>query len=151
MKTFLSRRDFLRLAGTASLISLTPSVRRLTQEKFQVIDRPNIIIILFDALSARHLSLYGYPRKTSPNLERFAQRATVYHQHHSAANFTTPSTASLFTGTNPYTHRVFAINGMVPTGLRPYNMLSTLELVYPEAALVQNMYADLILYQLRES
>ena len=150
MKTILSRRDFLRLAGTASLISLTPSVQRLTQENFQAIDRPNIIIILFDALSTRHLSLYGYPRKTSPNLERFAQRATVYHQHHSAANFTTPSTASLFTGTNPYTHRVFAINGMVPTGLRPYNMLSTLESVYPEAALVQNMYADLILYQLRE-
>ena len=150
MKTILSRRDFFRLAGTVSLLSLKPSVQRLTKGNFQAIDRPNIIIILFDALSARHLSLYGYPRRTSPNLDRFAQRATVYHQHHSAANFTTPSTASLFTGTNPYTHRVFAINGMVPTGLRPYNMLSTLKSAYPEAALVQNMYADLILYQLRE-
>lgn len=150
MKTVLTRRDFLRLAGAASLLSLAPSVQRLTRGRYQAINRPNIIIILFDALSARHLSLYGYPRKTSPNLERFAQRATVYHQHHSAANFTTPSTASLFTGVNPYTHRVFAINGMVPAGIRPINLLSTLEPAYPQAALVQNMYADLILYQLRE-
>jgi arylsulfatase A-like enzyme len=146
----LSRRDFLRLAATLSLLPLAPSVNRLAKGLFQPVDRPNIIIILFDALSARHLSLYGYPRKTTPNLERFAQRSTVFHQHHSAANFTTPSTASLFTGAYPFTHRVFAINGMVANRIRPYNLLNTLHPAYPEAALVQNMYADLVLYQLRE-
>ena len=132
------------------MLPFAPSINRLAKGMFQPADRPNIIIILFDALSARHLSLYGYPRKTSPNLERFAQWATVYHQHHSAANFTTPSTASLFTGTYPFTHRVFSINGMVASGIRPNNLLNTLQPAYPEAALVQNMYADLIVYQLRE-
>ena len=53
--------------------------------------RPNIIIILFDAMAALNLSLYGYQRKTTSNFERLAQRSTVYHAHHSAANFTTPS------------------------------------------------------------
>lgn len=151
MTTSFSRRDFLRLAGSLSLLPFVPAVDRLAKGYFQAFERPNIIVILFDALSARHLSLHGYPRQTSPNLERFAQRATVYQQHHSAANFTTPSTASLFTGTYPFTHRVFAINGMVTEDIRPYNLLNTLQPAYPEAALVQNMYADLILYQLREN
>jgi arylsulfatase A-like enzyme len=150
MTRTLSRREFLRLATSLSLLPLVPSINRLEKGLSQAVDRPNIIIILFDALSARHLSLYGYPRKTTPNLERFAQRAIVFHQHHSAANFTTPSTASLFTGAYPFTHRVFAINGMVTTGIRPYNLLNTLHSAYPESALVQNIYADLILYQLRE-
>lgn len=150
MTASISRRDFLRIAGSVSLLPFVASVNRLAKGIIQDSDRPNVIIILFDALSARHLSLYGYPRQTSPNLERFAKRATVYHQHHSAANFTTPSTASLFTGTYPFTHRVFAINGMVNPVLRPNNLLNTLQPAYPEAALVQNMYADLVLYQLRE-
>jgi arylsulfatase A-like enzyme len=150
MKQTISRRDFLRLAGTLSLLPIVQPINRLVKGSLPADGRPNIIVVLFDALSARHLSLYGYPRQTSPNLERFAQRGTVYHQHHSAANFTTPSTASLFTGVYPFTHRVFAINGMVVDTVRPYNLLNTLHPNYREAALAQNMYADLVLYQLRE-
>jgi arylsulfatase A-like enzyme len=150
MTNSYSRREFLQLAGSLSLLPFVATIDRLAKRLEPAPDRPNLIIILFDALSARHLSLYDYPRQTSPNLERFAQRATIFHQHHSAANFTTPSTASLFTGTYPFTHRVFAINGMVTDIIRPNNLLNTLQPAYPEAALVQNMYADLILYQLRE-
>jgi arylsulfatase A-like enzyme len=146
----LSRRDFLRLVATLSLVPAVPALSRLAKVLSQSEPRPNVIIILFDALSARHLSLYGYPRQTSPNLERFARIATVYRQHHSAANYTTPSTASLFTGTYPFTHRVFGINGMVAPLVCPHNLLNTLQPVYTEAALVQNMYADLIVYQLHE-
>ena len=150
MGTNLTRRDFLHLAGSLALYPLVKGVERWVNPPGESMPAPHIVIILFDALSARHLSLYGYPRKTSPNLERFAQQATVYHQHHAAANFTTPSTASLLTGAYPFSHRVFAINGLVSAGIRPANLLNTLAPVYSEAALVQNMYADLILYQLRE-
>jgi choline-sulfatase len=69
--------------------------------------KPNILIVLFDAWSAPHLPIYGYARDTTPNLTRLAERAVVYHQHYSTANFTTPGTASLLTGVYPWTHRAF--------------------------------------------
>ncbi len=62
---------------------------------------PNIIVLVFDAMSADNLSLYGYRRETSPNFERLAQRSNVYHSHYSAGSFTTSGTASLLTGLYP--------------------------------------------------
>jgi len=106
MKNKLSRRDFLKLASGLALIpvldrsglsSLFNPTRRSNADQNQ----PNIIIILQDAFSANHLSLHGYKRQTTPNLDRFAEHAIVYHAHHSASNQTTTSTASLFTGHIP--------------------------------------------------
>ena len=108
---------------------------------------PNIIIILFDALSATNLSLYGYARKTCSNLERLAKRSILYHRHHSAGNFTAPSTASLFSGTYPWDYHVFSLSGMVKPDVRPINLMNLLPEHYEQAALVQNMYADILLYQ----
>jgi len=72
-----------------------------------------VLVIVFDALSAYNLSLYGYPRETTPNLARLAGRAIVYHNHFAGGNFTTPGTASLLTGTLPWTHRAFRYNARV--------------------------------------
>ncbi|MDH5646998.1 MAG: sulfatase-like hydrolase/transferase, partial [Candidatus Heimdallarchaeota archaeon] len=77
------------------------------------INKQNILIIVFDTLSAENISLYGYARETMPNLSRIADRATVYHQHYAGGPFTTPGTASLLTGTYPWTHRAFGIQGKV--------------------------------------
>ena len=35
--------------------------------------RPNVILIAIDTMRAGHLSCYGHPRKTTPNLDRFAE------------------------------------------------------------------------------
>lgn len=67
----------------------------------------NVIVIVFDTLSAHHIQLYGYDRETMPNLTRLADHATVYHNHYAGGSFTTPGTASLLTGTYPWTHRAF--------------------------------------------
>ena len=65
----------------------------------------NIIIIVFDAFSAYHISLYGYQRETAPNISRLAERAIVYHNHYAGGNYTTPGTASLLTGAQPWPSR----------------------------------------------
>ena len=36
--------------------------------------RPNIILLGIDSLRADHMSCYGYPRLTTPHMDRFAQR-----------------------------------------------------------------------------
>ena len=105
----ISKREFLKL-----LAILPPSVF-LSQSFLRKPDRPiqnpeakNVLVIVFDALSAKNISLYGYPRQTMPNLARIAQKGTVYHNHYAGGNWTVPGTASLLTGTYPWTHRAFS-------------------------------------------
>jgi len=107
----LSRRDFLRLAGLASGGVALPSLLRVVPAtQPAAADRKNVLIVVFDAFSAYHLSLYGYGRETTPNITRLADRAIVYHNHFAAANWTVPGTAALLTGVLPWTHRAFNIN-----------------------------------------
>ena len=80
----LSRRDFLKLASLASLSMLNLPVTH-PEKRQQILAQaqpPNILVLVFDALSAHNMSLYGYPRQTTPNLERLAQKATVFHRHY---------------------------------------------------------------------
>lgn len=67
-------------------------------------ERPNIVLITLDTLRADHLGCYGYDRNTSPVLDRFAARATLYRNAHATAPWTLPSHASLFTGLYPFEH-----------------------------------------------
>lgn len=103
---------------------------------------PNVIILVFDAMSARDLSLYGFKRKTTPNLEKFAERAIVYHAHHSGGNYTTPGTASLLTGTYPWTHRAINIAGLIERGRVGHNIFTAFGKEYHRLAFSQNLLAD---------
>jgi arylsulfatase A-like enzyme len=109
-------------------------------------DSPNIIIIVFDALSSLHLPVYGYSRATAPNLTRFAESATVYHNHFAGGNFTTPGTASLLTGTYPFTHRAFPLNNRVIPEYEDRNIFSIFP-DYNRVAYTHNVLADKLLKQ----
>ena len=145
-----SRRDFLKLALTVPFMKLaasrtTPS-SRLINGKGQA---ENILIVVFDALSASHLAVHGYPRQTMPNLTRLAEKATVYHAHHSAGNFTTPGTASILTGVYPWLHRAFHLNGEAADS---YTQRSFFNLAAPgtyRMAYSHNLLATILLYQIR--
>ena len=108
---------------------------------------PNIIIILFDAMSARNLSLYGYPRTTTPFLSRFAEQSTVYHRHYSGGNFTTPGTACMLTGMFQWKHRAFSIGGLIRSDLAPTNPFTLLGDDYFRLMFAQNLYADRLVGQ----
>lgn len=66
--------------------------------------RPNVILITLDTTRADHLGCYGYTRRTSPNLDKFAAESVVYTQAIAPASWTLPSHASLFTGKFTSTH-----------------------------------------------
>jgi arylsulfatase A-like enzyme len=60
---------------------------------------PQDLVILFvDALRPDHLSLAGYRRKTSPQLDAFAREATWFRHAYTTAPSTRFAMASLFTG-----------------------------------------------------
>lgn len=110
MKIDINRRDFLKLAGMLPLGLLAPKLHKSFVSQS---DKKNVIVVVFDAFSAYNISLYGYARETTPNMARLAERATVYHNHYANSNYTTSGTASLLTGTLPWTHRALMPNSTV--------------------------------------
>ena len=69
---------------------------------------PNVILVVCDTLGAKHMSLYGYGRQTTPCLERITESGgfTVYQRCLSPASWTIPSHVSFFTGLYPDEHNV---------------------------------------------
>src|SRR5512144_296003 len=102
MSAAFNRRDFLKLAG---LLPFTVAAPRWTSRLSAAGARQNVVVVVFDAWSAKNISLYGYQRPTTPNLARLSKRAVVYHNHYAGSSFTTSGTASLLTGTYPWSHR----------------------------------------------
>jgi len=63
--------------------------------------RSNILLITIDTLRADHLSSYGYPRQTSPVIDRLANEGVRFDQVSVQWPKTGPSFASIFTATYP--------------------------------------------------
>lgn len=66
----------------------------------------HVVLVSIDTLRADHLSLYGYPRPTSPQLEKLAKDAAVFTAAMSPAPYTLPSHMSMMTGMHPWAHGV---------------------------------------------
>jgi len=64
----------------------------------------NVILVTFDSLSAKEMSLYGYRRKTTPFIDRFAAESYVFDDMHANSNSSLPSLASILTGRYPMKH-----------------------------------------------
>lgn len=60
---------------------------------------PNVLFITVDTLRADHLGCYGYRRNTSPRLDRLAREGVLFTQAAVQWPKTTPSLASMLTGT----------------------------------------------------
>ena len=71
---------------------------------------PNVVLVVVDTLRADRMSLYGYPRPTSPGLDEFARDAVVFDDAWSPASWTFPAHAGMFTGTAP--HRLNLYDGL---------------------------------------
>jgi arylsulfatase A-like enzyme len=63
-----------------------------------------VVLVSIDTLRRDHVSLYGYPRRTTPGLEALARDAVVFDDAVSTASWTLPAHASLLTSTYPGVH-----------------------------------------------
>jgi arylsulfatase A-like enzyme/HEAT repeat protein len=62
----------------------------------------NIILLSVDALRADHMGTYGYKRRTTPRLDRWARKAVVFQRGYCQVPHTSFSVTSLMTGTYVY-------------------------------------------------
>lgn len=78
------------------------------ESEFYIDDKPNIILIIVDALRCGHLGCYGYQRNTSPNMDRIAGEGIIFNRAYAQSNSTLPATTTLFTSLYPTSHNVLS-------------------------------------------
>ena len=82
-------------------------------------EAPNVVFVVLDTVRADHLSCYGHDRRTTPNLDTFAeQHATRYTTARSTSSYTLSSHASLLTGLFPAQHGA-TVGGPAARAMRP--------------------------------
>jgi arylsulfatase A-like enzyme len=103
------RRTAIPLAFILVFAAIAPVARQKWSERSALAgipdppDRaPNVLLIILDTVRAQNLSLHGYARRTTPFLERLAQRSTVYDRAYAPSTWTLPSHGSFFTGRPPH-------------------------------------------------
>ena len=71
----------------------------------------NIVLIAIDTLSARHMSCYGYGRKTTPFLDEYAKEGALFESLYCQAIPTQPTYTSVYTGQYAITHGIVSHGG----------------------------------------
>ena len=105
-------------------------------------DRPRrVILFTLDTTRADYLSCYGYPRPTSPNLDRLAASGVRFSRAYCNIGITDPSHASILTGVYPRTHGLIG-NFRSITG--PVNSLAVefFERGYTTAAIISREHVQ---------
>jgi arylsulfatase A-like enzyme len=78
--------------------------------------RPNLVLFGMDSLRQDHMSLYGYPRLTTPHMDKLAATGCVFENAFSPAIPTTPGYTSMFTGRDVFGSDVVALRHEGPLG-----------------------------------
>jgi len=67
----------------------------------------NVVLISLDTLRDDHLSCYGYPKETSPNIDLLAEDSVIFLNAFAPSPWTLPSHLSLMTSLNTINHQVY--------------------------------------------
>lgn len=108
---------------SSKTVSENRALARLTVAKP---DSPNILLLVMDTVRAKSLSVYGYDRPTTPNLEQFARTGVCFENAISTSPWTLPSHATMFTGRYP--HELFK------PGQSPLDAMTPITHRYPTLA-----------------
>jgi len=109
----------LALAIVPGLLPFTRAVSLDTElQPIASADLPNVTVLLLDTQRADRLSCYGYERpdgkQVSPVIDSLAAQGTRFDWNYSAAPWTRPSIASLFTGLYPTSHQTYGPERALP-------------------------------------
>jgi arylsulfatase A-like enzyme len=116
-------------ASAAALCLCAPACDRPTPntetEVATDVQRPNVLIIMWDTVRADRLSAYGYDLSTTPFLEEFARDAALFENVVSPGIWTLPSHASLFTGLPTSAHGATVNHRRLDNGIPRLSVLLT--------------------------
>ncbi len=81
--------------------------------------KPNLLLLIWDTTRAQSLSIYGYERKTTPQLEKLAAESIVFEEARSASRYTLTSHLSMLTGVYPSDHGARMTRQRISPGKTP--------------------------------
>lgn len=76
--------------------------------------RPNVLLFSIDSLRADHVGAYGYPRPTTPVIDRLATEGVLFERAISSTSWTLPAHVSLLTGLPDSAHGVTSTRSKLP-------------------------------------
>jgi len=79
------------------------------KKELPVKKKPNLILLGIDSLRPDHMSLYGYPKLTTPHMDKLAAQGAVFENTFSPSIPTTPGYSSMFTGMDCFGTDVVAL------------------------------------------
>lgn len=74
--------------------------------------KPNLVFFGIDSLRSDHMSLYGYHRLTTPNIDKYAKGGVTFERCFSPHIPTTSGYSSMMTGRDCFGTNVVALNDM---------------------------------------
>lgn len=73
----------------------------------------NVLLVSLDTLRADHVSAYGYPRLTSPHLDRLAAEGALFRNCTAPHIATHPAHTTVFTGVDVFEHQIVTHGGQL--------------------------------------
>jgi arylsulfatase A-like enzyme len=113
---FLVAAPGLILAPAPSKTVSLPAPVVVTPLARDDLPRRNILLLTYDTLRADHLGCYGYGRATSPAIDSLATSGTLLTRAHCQRPKTSPSFATILTGTYPVAHGIHAPKQLLQPG-----------------------------------
>ena len=92
----------IRLVGALAIASLLS----LPACKPDAPTPQRILLVTVDTLRPDHMGIYGYSRRTTPELDRFFSEGVVFERAYATSSFTSASMISVLSGLLPQQHRV---------------------------------------------
>jgi len=105
----------LLIAGRLTM-KQTAGVQAKPKRDAQGTKKPNVLIIVLDAVRPDHLSCYGYHRKTSPTIDKLASQGAVFSNAFAQSGQTFQSVPSILTSLYPSTHNMNSFYSALPSG-----------------------------------
>jgi arylsulfatase A-like enzyme len=101
------RRQFLRRSvAWGAVAGLSPRAWASRPCFWGAEPKPNVVVLMLDALRPDYTQVYGSRRQTTPFLNRLAQKSTVFDRAYSTSTWTAPACASFFSGHYPPAHGI---------------------------------------------
>lgn len=82
----------------------------VSEEIGQKTEIKNVVLITLDTVRADHYGFMGYPRNTTPFIDKLANDGIVFKNAHTVVSETGPSISSMFTALYPFEHHIINNN-----------------------------------------